>query len=143
MIIKNEKKEFNFWKYLVNFWSILFFLVIIYDFLYGPFTGLLSVISTIYIGVLAIYVGNKEFERWYDKHHRKHPGELFVVFWTVIIFFLIISALIFKSSYQIPESVVSSYIAVLTILVITTKSKQIYIEKENKKEKKEEKQNIK
>ncbi|MDA3802356.1 MAG: hypothetical protein PF488_00445 [Patescibacteria group bacterium] len=126
----SEKQEFNFWRYLINFWSLLFFIVIIYDFVYGPLIGsVINTVATVYIGVLAIYVGNKEFERWYDKHQGKHPGELFIFLWTFIIFLLIIGGLLIKKDYQIPNPVVSSYIAVLTILVITSKSKQIYSNK--------------
>ncbi len=130
----NEKQEFNFWRYLINFWSILFLLLIFYDFIYGPLVNsILSTVSTIYISVLAIYVGNKEFERWYDKHEGKHPGEVFVFLWTFIIFLLIVSSFLFKKSYNLPDPVISSYIAVLTILVITNKSKQIYKTKQDKK----------
>jgi uncharacterized protein YacL len=125
-----KKNEFNFWRYLINFWTLFFFVIIIYDFIYGPLLGsIINTFSTIYISVLAIYVGNKEFERWYDKHQGKHPGEIFVFLWTFIIFLLIISSLIIKPNYQIPNPVISSYIAVLTILVITNKSKQVYISK--------------
>lgn len=119
--------DFNFWRKLINFWSLLFFFFIIYDF-FTPLTSgnTLEILSTVYIGVLAIYVGDKEFERWYNKHQSKHPGEIFVIIWTVLIFALIFFGTIFKEAYKLPGAVVSAYIAVLTILVITSKSKQLY-----------------
>ena len=119
--------SFEFWRRLINVWSIVFFFVIIYNF----FTreageGILDVISVIYIGALAIYVSNKEFERWYHKHDRKHPGEIFVIIWSVLVILLIIADVFSQGYYRIPGSVVSAYIAVLTILAITRKSKQAY-----------------
>lgn len=119
--------NFDFWRNLINAWSILFFFVIIYDFFTRNANAeILNVISVIYIGTLAIYVSNKEFERWYDNHHRQHPGEIFVIIWSILIISLIIADFVEQSHYNIPTSVVSSYIAVLTILAITRKSKQTY-----------------
>jgi cell division protein FtsW (lipid II flippase) len=121
------KDDFGFWRKLITAWSILFFIIILVDlFHYNLYENILNVISSIYISILAIYVSNKEFERWYDKHKGNHPGEFFVVIWSVIIASLLICDFIFRDLYNIPGSLVSSYIAVLTILVITKKSKELY-----------------
>ena len=131
------KRNFNFWRTLMDVWTFIFFTLTIIDFIYGnELEGILNTISSIYIGVLAIYVSNKEFERWYDRHEEKHPGEIFVVIWTAIIIGLFILDIIYKSYYKVPSAVISSYIAVLTILVITNKSKSLYKLKKNKKKKK-------
>jgi hypothetical protein len=120
-------KEFNSWRHLINIWSFLFFIAIIYDFLtVNSSLGVLNVMSTVYIGALAVYVSNKEFERWYHRHSGQHPGEVFVVFWTILLLFLIIVDFIPAYDYSLPGSVISAYIAVLTILAVTRKSKQIY-----------------
>lgn len=127
------RRNFNFWRNLMNAWTFIFFILIIIDFIYGNgLEEILNTVSSIYIGVLAIYVSNKEFERWYDKHEEKHPGEVFVVIWTAIIIGLFIIDLIYKSYYKVPSAVISSYIAVLTILVITNKSKSLYKLKKRK-----------
>ena len=119
--------NFEFWRNLINVWSILFFFVIIHDFFVNNAnTEILNVISIVYIGTLAIYVSNKEFERWYNHHERQHPGEIFVIIWSVLVVILIIADFFKQNSYHIPSSVISSYIAVLTILAITRKSKQTY-----------------
>lgn len=119
--------DFKFWRYLVNFWSFLFIFFIIYDFFTNNvYTEVLNVLSVVYISVLAIYVGNKEFERWYDNHSGKHPGEIFVVIWTVLIFLLIVADFILQTEYALPGSVLSAYVAVLTILAITNKSKELH-----------------
>lgn len=129
--------DFGFWRKLINAWSILLFLMIIADFIgKNAYEGILSAISVIYVSVLAIYVSNKEFERWYDRHEGNHPGELFVVIWSILIGALIILDFICGADYSIPGSLISSYIAVLTILVITKKSKELYRLKRKKKTKK-------
>lgn len=121
------KDDFGFWRKLINAWSFLFFGMILIDLVnYNLYENILNVISSIYISILAIYVSNKEFERWYDKHKGNHPGEFFVVVWSVIIASLLICDFVLKDLYDIPGSLVSSYIAVLTILVITKKSKELY-----------------
>jgi len=133
-IFKTVPIKFNFWRYLINFWSIFFFSAIIADLYHGNrLIAPLNIIAVIYVSILAIYAGDKEFERWYDKHAEKHPGEIFVVIWSLIIFLLLICSLVFSDYYQIPNSVISSYIAVLTILVVTNKSRQMYKIKRGKK----------
>ena len=121
------KNDFKFWRKLINVWSIVFFVAIITDFLKGnAYEEVLNAMATIYISVLAIYVSNKEFERWYDKHEENHPGEIFVIIWSALIFILFLLDFLSGVTYKLPNSVVSAYIAVLTILVITHKSKTLY-----------------
>jgi cell division protein FtsB len=110
--------------------------MIIIDFLgANAYEEILNAIATIYISVLAIYVSNKEFERWYDKHEENHPGEIFVIIWSILIFSLFILDFWFGAIYHLPGAVVSSYIAVLTILVITRKSKELFKLKHKKSKK--------
>ena len=126
-MLKKILKSFAFWKYLTNFWTIAYFVFIVIDFiLNNDWDQYLDILGFIYIGVLAIYVGNKEFERWYRKHVEKHPGETFVIIWTVLIFILLLATIITKKPYRIPSVVISSYVAVLTILAITEKSKALW-----------------
>lgn len=121
------------WRILINFWSIVFLVAIVKDFLGGnSLDGLLNVVASIYIGVLAIYVGDKEFERWYDRHQAKHPGEIFIFIWTLLITVLLVFSSLDEINYKVPSAVSSSYIAVLTILVITKKSKDMYKMRRNK-----------
>jgi len=119
--------NFEFWRYLINSWTILFFVVIIYDFITAnAIIEILDMISVVYVAILAIYVSNKEFERWYHRHNRQHPGEVFVIFWSILIFVLVILNFVRQGAYHIPGSIISSYIAVLTILAVTRKSKMAY-----------------
>ena len=131
-----RRNDFKFWRYLINFWSIVFFVVTILDFFAKNAYGeVLDVLAIIYISALAIYVSNKEFERWYDNHESKHPGEIFVIMWSVLVIFLFILSFCFKNEYRVPSPVISSYIAVLTILAVTRKSKEIYQTKRGGKKK--------
>lgn len=123
----SRKKDFNLWRKLINVWSFIFFAMIIVDFIYrNACEDILNAISVIYISILAIYVSNKEFERWYDRHEQSHPGEIFVMIWTILIAVLFLLDLLYGTIYKLPAAVVSAYIAVLTILVITRKSKELY-----------------
>jgi len=127
------RNDFNFWRKLINVWTLVFFVMIIVDFIHkNAYNTILNAVAPIYISILAIYVSNKEFERWYDKHEENHPGEMFVIIWSVIIFGLFILDFIYDGSYMVPNSVISSYIAVLTILVITKKSKELYLLRKRK-----------
>lgn len=129
-----HKHNFSFWRKIINAWTFIFLILIIIDFLYGnALEETLNTISSVYIGVLAIYVSNKEFERWYDRHEESHPGEAFVVIWTALLAGLLVIDVAFGTFYKIPSAVISSYIAVLTILVITNKSKSLYTLKKGKK----------
>lgn len=122
------KNDFKFWRHLINTWSFVFFVFIILDFIDNNYyRDFLDVLSVIYISILTIYSSNKEFERWYDKHEGQHPGEVFVIIWSVLIFTLFSLSFILDDGYKMPTSVVSSYIAVLTILAVTKKSKEMYL----------------
>ncbi len=121
-----SKNNFNFWRKLINAWSFFFFATIIIDFIYSnAYKGIINAVATIYVSILAIYVSNKEFERWYDQHEDGHPGEIFVIIWSVLVGTLFVLDMICKS-YELSGSIISTYIAVLTILVITRKSKELY-----------------
>lgn len=130
------KNDFGFWRKLINAWTFVFFASIIIDLIGGnAYEDILNAIATIYISVLAIYVSNKEFQRWYDRHEDGHPGELFVIIWSVLIFILFLLDFCLGTAYTLPNSISSAYIAVLTILVITKKSKELYKLKRKKKNK--------
>lgn len=125
------------WRKLTTFWTIVFFAAIIYDFITHnslESSNLLLPIAVIYDAVLAIYSAEKEFKRWHDSHSNIHPGELFVILWTILIFSLLILAAIFHQSYHVPAEVSSSYVVVVGILAITKESKYFYRQAKNEPE---------
>lgn len=114
---------------MVNFWSVIFFVAIVYDFLNDNMLSkneILLGISAIYAASLAIYSAEKEFRRWHNMHDSMHPGEIYVIVWTALILFVIFTAVITKISYHMPIEVSASYIAVITILAITRESRNFY-----------------
>jgi len=117
------------WRNLTKFWTIVFFAAIIYDFITHnslDSSNLLLPIAVIYDAILAIYSAEKEFKRWHDCHETIHPGELYVILWTILIFGLLVLAAIFHQSYHVPAEVSSSYVVVIGILAITKESKHFY-----------------
>ena len=117
----------KFWRNLTNFWSIISFFAIAYDFIYNNALGeSLGPILAIYVASLAIYAGGKEFGRWHHMHKGRHPGEAFVILLTALIVFVIFGDFIFKKSYQFPSELISAYITILGIFALTKKSKSFY-----------------
>jgi hypothetical protein len=126
-----SNNEFNFsafWRYITNLWTVVFIGVIISDFLtFGEYHYLLAPFSVIYGAVLSIFVGTKEFDRWYDSHKgRKHPGEVFVIIWSLLLLVMGSISWIYGKLYAISTDVISVYIMVLTVFAITQSSKRIY-----------------
>jgi len=115
-----------YWRYITNFWCLVSYGAIIYDFVYNHKLGdLLPSILVIYVALLTIFAGVKEFERWFDTRTDRHPGEIFVIGWTIIIFGLFVAKIAFNKMTPIPSEVLSTYIAVLSIMAITQKSKNL------------------
>ncbi len=126
-----NKKDFNFddfWRYLTNFWTVIFIGVVISDFLtFGSYQYLIAPLSVIYGAILSIFVSTKEFDRWYDLHEdKKHPGEVFVIIWSLLLLVMGAISWIYGKTYSISTEVISVYIMVLTVFAITQSSKSIY-----------------
>lgn len=133
-IINNIQKigSFNVWRKTVNFWSVIFFAAILYDFFNHNIlaeSNILLALAGIYAASLAIYSAEKEFRRWHHMHSSVHPGEVYAFLWTVLIIFLIIGSLAYHIPYHMPVEVSASYIAVISILAITRESKNFYKKK--------------
>jgi len=127
------KREFPIWRYLANFWTIAIYLFAIFDFATNnAYQELIGPLSAVYIASLAIYTGGKEFDRWSHEHQDKRPGEIFVWAWTILFIVILALDIIFARAYRMPGELVSTYIAVLSILAITQKSKNLYSVKREK-----------
>lgn len=123
------------WRVLANLWTIAFFIFIFINvFTKNSFGSLIMPFSILYTGVLAIYVGTKEFGRWYEVHRGRHPGELYVVGWTVVMFLLLVLPFFLGSNYNMPlDTIAAVYIAVLSLFAFSQKSKGLHMEKRRKK----------
>ena len=117
------------WRHITNFWTIVLFIAIIYDFFNANILSdndILLAIAGIFAATLAIYSAEKEFRRWHNMHASIHPGEAYVILWTALIIFLIVYRIVYNVHYHMPVEVGASYIAVITILAITRESKNFY-----------------
>jgi uncharacterized membrane protein YhaH (DUF805 family) len=114
---------------MVNFWMLIFFAAIAYDFFHDGVLSKSEVllgIAAIYTALLAIYSAEKEFRRWHHMHSSIHPGELYAILWTVLVVILIIGNSLFNPTYHLPVEVSASYIGVIGILALTRESKNYY-----------------
>lgn len=119
------------WRWLLAFWTLLAFTLIIVDFASDNVInqGLVPVLI-IYAAVLSAYSAEKEFRRWHEFHVGRHPGEIYVILWTILLFIIFVTDLVSQMPYKMPDSVISTYIIVLGILAITRNSKRIFSEKD-------------
>ena len=125
----NDCGSFKVWRLLVNFWTFIFFVAILYDFFNENVLShneVLLALAAIYAASLAIYSAEKEFRRWHNMHDGLHPGEVYAIAWTVLIMYIIIATVVLNIPYHMPTEVSASYIAVISILALTRESKNFY-----------------
>ena len=124
-------KESQMWRWLVNIWTLILFALMIADVTKGgTLQPLLGPVAAIYVATLAIYSAEKEFERWRLYSLRRHPGEMYVIAWTLLIIGEFVWIFATGSNYKMPPEIFSTYIVVLGILAITRKSKILFKEKQ-------------
>lgn len=127
---KKEEHSGKIWRWLVNFWTLVFFLLMIDDFIRkGAYEHLVGPIASLYVACLAIYSAEKEFERWRFYFVGRHPGELYVFAWTVLAFGMFLISYLTHGEYKVEPEIFSTYVVVLGILAITRKSKLIFTER--------------
>lgn len=118
------------WRYLLNAWTIFLFIAIVWDFInVNAVSELLGPIAAVYTAVLAIYTTEKEFERWGQYYTGRHPGEMYVILWTLLVVGIFGAQLLLQNGYTVPHEITATYVAVLGILAITRKSKSYYSRK--------------
>ena len=123
----------NFWRYLTNAWTIIFMAVVVIDFFSNRrLDYLFTPLSIMYGAILSLFVGTKEFDRWYDiRGARRHPGEVFVIVWSVLLFGMLIISWASHEQFSISSDIVSVYIMVLTVFALSQSSKRVYKSKRN------------
>ena len=121
------------WRILNNLWTLVLLIFFIVDFLTkGAYESLSPSFSIIYTGILALYVGTKEFDRWNDFHKGRHPGEIFIIAWTAVVLILFTIQFILGAGYKMSPEMVPDYIMVLSLFAVTQKSKRLHSRKRNK-----------
>ena len=128
-IFRDEK----IWRFLTNFWTLVFMVFLVFNFfMQDKYESFIAPMSVIYIGILGLYVGTKEFDRWYEMHSGRHPGEWFVIYWTVVMFALMVVAFFSDKKYHLSSEAVAVYIMVLSVFALTQKSKSLHAKKSGK-----------
>lgn len=118
------------WWIITSFWTIFYFVFVILNFYFkNAYEFMSGSFGTLYIGILSIYVGSKEFDRWYEIHRARRHGEMFMVAFSILLFFCVVGSAVLGKSYMLPSDVFATYIATLSIFVITQKSKELYEKK--------------
>jgi hypothetical protein len=136
--MKNSKEKISdkylnsgFWRLFSGLWSLVIITLVIIDFaMDNGLSSTLGPVAAIYVSVLSIYSADKEFKRWHSFHKGKHPGELYIILWTILLIGIVITDIVLDKPYMVPESIVSTYIAVVGILAVTKSSKKLYIDRE-------------
>ena len=61
-MFNNLRSNPKFWRYLANFWAVVIYIAVIYDFIKdNAVQEFLAPLAAIYIAVLTIYASDKEF----------------------------------------------------------------------------------
>lgn len=125
-------KEENFWRRLTNLWTLVTIIYLVADFYFhNSMEYLMGPVLAIYIGILTIYAGTKEFDRWNDYHSSKHPGEWYVILWTILMIVLMLLNVFANNEYRLSSEIIATYIAVMGIFALTQKSKEFFKHKKD------------
>lgn len=125
-VFRSEKT----WRVLTNLWTTVFIVFVVFNFFAkNNYEQMILPFSVIYIGVLGLYVGTKEFDRWYDLHKDRHPGEWFVLMWTAVVIGLLGAQVFLGEEYKFSSEAGAVYIMVLSVFALTRKSKQMHEKK--------------
>ena len=118
-------KELKFWRFLTHFWGLITAFFFIINFLnIMDLSNVLQTLTIVYISILSIFSSIKEFNRWQNnKFTSLHKGEIFVIFYTILMITFIIFSALNPDQYQIQGEFTATYLSILGIFAITNKSK--------------------
>lgn len=125
--MKKHNKELFFWKVLSDFWGVVTAIFFLLTFL-GKYdlSHILTDITIIYLSILSIFTGLKEYRRWKSKKYlSQYHGEIFIISWTLLILVFILMSAIDKNQYKLSAEFTATYLSVLGIFAISRKSKNL------------------
>lgn len=126
-IQKKESRELLLWKFLSNLWGSLtaiFFALTFFEI--TDLSYLLADITIIYISILSIFTGLKEYSRWKSKNFiSRYNGEIFVMTWTILMLMFITMSAYSQNNYRLSTEFTATYLSVLGIYAISRKSKSL------------------
>jgi len=118
---------------LTNSWTVVAMFLFILDFYsFSQYSSVTSAVGVIYIAILGLYVGTKEFYRWHEFHDTRHIGEIFVIVWTAVLFLIIFSVVFINKDYHISGELIAVYTAIIGIFALTQNSKIFFRESKDK-----------
>jgi hypothetical protein len=129
---QGKSKRYRLWRVLAGFWALFSMVLFIVEFLFFDKSDAVpNTASIIYVTILSIYAGTKEFHRWSRKEFTsQYWGEIFVVCWTIFMIGMIVYSLTLTK--PLPEGLIGTYVAILTIFALTRRSKALYHRKHYK-----------
>ncbi len=126
----NNKKSFSELcdlKLILNIWTFLTIFLFLADFFSGnQFDSAASAIGIIYLAILGIYAGEKEYDRWKTKFSSKFSGEIFILIWTIVMVVFVIIAPFSGGLYHLPQEFAIVYTSVIGVFAITQHSKNLH-----------------
>ncbi len=130
--IKNYLSGRRFLKMILNLWTIVTMILFAIDFFSGnKFDTSTGAIGIIYLGILGVYITEKEYTRWEHKRFiSRFLGEGFVGFWTAMMIMFVILATFSGGQFKIPQDFAVVYTSVVAAFAITQHSKSLYHQKE-------------
>ena len=114
-------------KLILNVWTVVALFVFALDFCSGNrYDSSASAIGIIYLAILGLYAGEKEYTRWKDKFISKFLGEGFVAVWTVLMILFVVAAHLSQGQFKIPPELAVVYTSVVGVYIITKRSKGLH-----------------
>jgi phosphatidylserine synthase len=124
-----KENDLNFWRVITDFWGVITALAFIIAFfnvldLNEPLRSM----TIIYVSILSIYAGVKEFTRWKEKNFvSRHNGEIFIFFWTILVIIFVVLSAYNPDKYRVPGELTGTYLSILGVFAISRKSKALKI----------------
>lgn len=113
-------------KIILNFWTIITLIIFVIDFLSSNrFDSSASAIGVIYLAILGIYSGGKEYNRWRTKFKSRFAGEIYVIAWTIVMAVFVIGAPLSKGLFKVPTEFAVVYTTVVGVFAMTRYSRKM------------------
>jgi len=113
-------------KLILNLWTAITICLFMLDFFSGNiYDSAAASVGVIYLAMLGIYVGEKEYIRWKTKFASKFTGEVFVIIWTIVMAIFAIGAPLSLGAWKIPAEFAVVYTSVVGVFAISQHSKNL------------------
>ena len=111
-------------KLILNSWTLVALFAFIADFFSrNRFDSTATAIGIIYLGILGIYVSEKEYLRWKTNFISQFMGEGFIFIWTVVMASFVLISLLIPGTFRIPAEFAVIYTSIIGVFAISQHSK--------------------